>query len=211
MFDPRLRDRTSLERTHGIAAHTRVLLFVGRLDDCKSCMTAALAARRLLEHGRDIHFIFVGEGARRAEIAELLGDAASLPGILPQAELATLYASSDLFVFPSRTETFGNVVLEARASGLPVVVSARGGAGERVRQNGLDGLRVSSDTPEAWADAITALIDDAAARERIRQAALADAARMPGWRDVLEQDLLPVWRALGDAPAVHPRRIAAAQ
>src|SRR5205823_9309747 len=81
-------------------------------------------------------------------------------------ELATAYASADVFVFPSTTDTFGNVILEAQASGLPVVVSDSGGPKELVEDNA-NGLITKSHDVEDFTRAIRALVADSALRERM--------------------------------------------
>jgi glycosyltransferase involved in cell wall biosynthesis len=116
--------------------------------------------------------VFAGEGPHLPAMKERL---AKRPAYFvgPQSDdaLAALYASSDLLVFPSTTDTLGQVVLEAQASGLPVLVSARGGPRELVEHDGT-GLVVSSLDPAAWADAIGGLLDDPARRERLSAAAV---------------------------------------
>ncbi len=195
-FRPALRSRTRLQERYGVPPDKVLLLFVGRLDDCKSSMTAAHAARNLVDAGAPVHIMFVGRGPRAHEIEELLGPAATFTGTVPQETLAWLYASADLLVFPSRTETYGNVVVEAQASGLPVVVSSHGGAGERVQRPGEDGVRVDEDDPALWAQEISDLL---ARPERlaVMRAALSEhATSVPTWTDVLVEDLLPVWRSV---------------
>jgi glycosyltransferase involved in cell wall biosynthesis len=74
-------------------------------------------------------------------------------------ELAKAYASSDIFVFPSTTDTFGNVIIEAQACGLPVIVSDLGGPKELV-SHGLDGLITKSHNVEDFTNAVRALVND---------------------------------------------------
>jgi len=194
-FAPDHRDRGRLARDYGIPRERPVLLFVGRIDSTKSALVMAEAARCLLDDGIDLQVLAVGEGDDRQRIGQLLGDRATLPGPLPQEELSWLYASSDLFVFPSMTEVSPNVVLEAKASGLPVVVAARHGGGQFVAHPGQDGLILDSQDPAFWAQAISPLL-----RQPDTRLAMSAHARRwaeavwPGWRDVLLEDLLPVWR-----------------
>jgi glycosyltransferase involved in cell wall biosynthesis len=193
-FGPAKRDRAWLERRYGIASDRIVLLFAGRLSAGKAAMTLAHAVAALIAWNLPVHVIFAGDGNDRAAIAALLGPCATLAGHLPQDELAVLYASSDLFVFPSPLEIAPNVVVEAKASGLPVVVAPSGG-GIFVRDPGADGIVVGTPSPGAWAEAIAALACDASQRAALANAGLHDvAAHHPSWDDVFHEDVMPVWR-----------------
>jgi glycosyltransferase involved in cell wall biosynthesis len=198
-FHPRLRDRGRLEREWGVPANRQVLLFAGRMDAGKSALTLARATRILLERGLPVHVICAGEGDQTGDFRDLLGERVSLPGQVSQDELAWLYASADLFVFPSRIEVFPNVILEATASGLPVVVSTQGGSAKLVRSgtpaSDASGVLVSGNEAEAWAHEIETLL-----RAPGRCRAMGEAARRfaetawPSWRQVLREDLLPIWQ-----------------
>lgn len=196
LFNPRHRDRARLLREFGIPEDRPVLLFVGRVDGTKSPMVLARAARELIDRGHDLCVLAVGEGDERQAVADLLGPRAVLPGNLPQSELGWIYASADLFVFPSETEVSPNVVLEAKASGLPVLVAADHGGGQFVAESGRDGVVVAGQDPARWAAEIETLL-----RDGPRRRAMADASRhwaetrWPSWLDVLREDLLPVWRS----------------
>jgi glycosyltransferase involved in cell wall biosynthesis len=195
-FHPRRRDRRRLAAAHGIGEEEFVVLFVGRIDDSKNPLVLARALRRLLDEGRSPRLLLVGSGGREGEIRRLLGDRAVFAGILPQSELGRVYASADLFAFPSETEVLPNVVLEARASGLPVAVSGRAGAAQMVEAPGQDGFVIDGDAGE-WAAAIRWAMDHAAERKRMGESARAAAERTwPSWADVLRNDLLPVWTAM---------------
>lgn len=101
--------------------------YTGRLSAEKNVRMLAALDQRLQSAGmQNYEFLIVGEGSERAWLrANLHG--AVLPGLLHGEELARAYASMDVFVFPSETDTFGNVILEAAASGVPSIVSSRGG------------------------------------------------------------------------------------
>jgi glycosyltransferase involved in cell wall biosynthesis len=188
-------DRQKLHDAFDIPEDRFVLLCVGRLDPDKSVLTLARAARALLDQGAPVHVIFAGDGTQKDELRRMLGDRASLPGSLPQADLGWLYASADLFVFPSPHEISPNVVLEAKASGLPVVVSAEGGSAQFVEKFGEDGLVLDTQNPAAWAEAIEFL-----RLHPERRAAMGEnglrwiETHWPSWQSVLEEDLLPVWQ-----------------
>jgi len=136
------------------------LLYAGRVSREKNLELLADAFDALLASGRAARLVVAGDGPYRAEFEHRLrGRPATFLGLVPQAELATIYASADLFVFPSTTDTFGNVVLEAQAAGLPVIVSDVGGPAELV-QHGNTGLVVRGNDRRALLDAMTALLDD---------------------------------------------------
>lgn len=196
-FHPRRRDRKKLQQTYNIPPDKPLLLFVGRLDPCKRVSILAQAARLLLDRGLPIHTCFVGKGNSATEIQALLGKDATLTGIIPHADLGWIYASADLFVFPSDTETYGNVVVEAKACGLPVIVSARGGTAQQIRDSGRDGLLIAENDPQAWAAAIAELLQNPTALTTMGQAARHQIeSDWPSWQDVLEQDLLSVWQSV---------------
>ncbi len=195
IFHPDRHDRQRLLETFAIPPRRTVLLFVGRTDESKNVMTMARAARMLAERHRDLHVLAVGEGSERDAVGELLGARASLPGTLDQEDLPWIYASADIFVFPSRSEVSPNVVLEARACGLPVVVADRNGGGRFVARPGRCGVIVGDDEPATWADSIEPLLDDPRRRREMGRAARRWVeAEEPTWGEVLAEDLLPVWR-----------------
>jgi glycosyltransferase involved in cell wall biosynthesis len=196
VFHPRARDRQRLRHVHGIPEAKRVLLYVGRLDRTKNVPLLAAAARLLLDAGEPIHILCVGEGDEKDGLEKALGPDVTLAGQVYLPDLAWLYASSDLFVFPSATETFGNVAIEAKATGLPVVLSAQGGSAQHVSEDGADGVLVEGDRPEDWANAIHPLIQRPSLLKRMGAAARSCVEReWPSWEDVLLEDLLPVWEA----------------
>lgn len=197
VFGPQLRDRDWLDERFGIPPERPVCLFVGRIDDTKNVLTVLGAAKFLAARGASVHWLFVGEGIHRSRIARDLGTIASLPGALPHDALPRIYASADMLVFPSVLETCGQVVLEAKASGLPCVVSAHHATARHIAAGGRDGVIVEEPDAEPWADAIEMLALDVRARQRMGDAARAWAENeCPSWRRVLEEDLVPVWREL---------------
>jgi Glycosyl transferases group 1 len=194
-FHPNHRDRAALKARFGIPEDRAVLLFAGRVDASKSTPLMTAAAKCLAVEGLDVHALVVGDGNDRARISNLLGDRATTPGNLPQAELAWLYASADVFVFPSTTEVSPNVVLEAKASGLPVVVAQEHGGGQFVARSGEDGLVLGSRDAGDWAAAIRPLVVDPTRRAEMGRAARRWIEReWPDWAEVLEQDLLTAWK-----------------
>jgi glycosyltransferase involved in cell wall biosynthesis len=126
----------------------------------------------------DVELVVAGEGPYLDEMStELRGLPANFAGVQSDQQLRELYGSSDLFVFPSRTDTLGQSVMEAQACGLPALVSNEGGPKETVEHN-VTGLVLGSDDPAQWSHAIMELLDDPQRRQRMSTAA---AARMSGF------------------------------
>jgi glycosyltransferase involved in cell wall biosynthesis len=193
-FNPAHRDRARLLERFGIPADRTVLVFAGRVDASKGAPLMAKATKRLLDQGLNVHALIAGEGHERGAIGALLGDRVSLPGNLPQSELAWIYASADVFVFPSTTEVSPNVVLEAKASGLPVVVAADHGGGQFVSRPGEDGIVLGDMDVASWTKAIERLVVDETLRREIGRNAREWIEReWPDWGEVLERDLLAAW------------------
>lgn len=136
------------------------LLYVGRISKEKNLEVLANAFNILKRISERIHLVIVGDGPYREQLEKLLGKKRVLfTGYLQGEALAQAYASSDLFVFPSTTDTFGNVVLEAQASGLPVIVSDQGGPRENLI-NQKTGIVLPAMEANALARTIMALMRD---------------------------------------------------
>jgi glycosyltransferase involved in cell wall biosynthesis len=136
-FDP--QRRSAALRTHwGVAAHQRVVLCVGRLAPEKNLDTLIRAFEAMRVVDPALRLVFVGDGPLRAPLAARCPDAI-FAGLRSGDELAAHYASGDLLLFSSLTETFGNVTTEAMASGLPVLAYGYAAAAQllRHRENGL--------------------------------------------------------------------------
>jgi glycosyltransferase involved in cell wall biosynthesis len=128
LFNPKHRNE-SYWKNRG--AKGPVLLYVGRVSKEKELAFLTEMAWELKKRGEDFTLAVVGDGPYREEMAKCLPEAI-FTGILTGQELGVAYASADLFVFPSTTDTFGNVVIEAMAAGLPTLVSDVGGPRELV-------------------------------------------------------------------------------
>jgi glycosyltransferase involved in cell wall biosynthesis len=129
-FTPAKRSAAMRDRW-GVSEARPALIYVGRLSREKGLELVPSIARTLREAGVDHRLVFVGDGPMRAALQQACPDAI-FTGALAHAEVATAMASADLFIFPSRTDTLGNVVLEAQACGLPVLVSDAGGPRENI-------------------------------------------------------------------------------
>jgi glycosyltransferase involved in cell wall biosynthesis len=195
VFHPGRRDREWLSATYGIPATRLVVMAAGRLNQGKNILLLAEAVGTLIRRGIDAHLICAGDGDQRATIMDRLGPRATCPGNVEPAQLARLYAAADLFAMPSRIEESANVVLEAFASGLPVLVAGDSGMGRAVR-NGETGLILPGDNAEAWSHAIASLNTDHDRRRVMARAARQYAqSEVPSWAEVLAEDLLPHWEA----------------
>jgi glycosyltransferase involved in cell wall biosynthesis len=174
LFHPRHRTRSSSDREH-------VLGFVGRLSVEKNVALLATVQDQLEQMGlTNFRFMIVGHGAEEAWLRRHL-PRAEFTGVLTGGPLAEAYANMDLLVFPSHTDTFGNVVLEALASGVPAIVTPEGGPKSIVR-DGVTG-RVVPDP--LFATAISALLADAGMLESMRAAARSY-AETASWDAVFE-------------------------
>lgn len=129
----------------------KVALYVGRISKEKELEFLARVAGKIGENA-GITFAFVGEGPFLRELEQKV-PRGIFTGVLQGEELGRAYASADLFVFPSTTDTYGNVVVEALASGLPVLVSDQGGPGELLR-DARDGERVVTGDVGKWVAAL---------------------------------------------------------
>jgi len=159
-----------------------VIGHVGRLSAEKNVRLLVDLERELLEEGlANYRFLVVGEGRERAWLRENLR-CADLPGLLRGVPLAEAYAEMDVFIFPSETDTYGNVASEAMASGVPAIVSARGGPKYLIRE-GIDGF-VASDAAE-FARAVMTLDRDRELLVRMKQQAR-EAAERRSWTVVFE-------------------------
>ncbi|MFN3596126.1 MAG: glycosyltransferase family 4 protein [Rubricoccaceae bacterium] len=169
-----------------------VVSFISRLVKEKGLDVYAAVLDRLGADGLPVRALVVGEGPERDALAARL-PGARMTGHLTGDSLATAYASSDVFLFPSETETFGNVTLEAMASGVPPVVARATGSRSLVT-DGETGLVCTPRDARAFAAATARLASDAALRQRMGAAARAT-ARHYDWHDVLER-LVGYYRAV---------------
>jgi glycosyltransferase involved in cell wall biosynthesis len=118
-----------------------------------------------------VRVIMVGDGPARAAVAERIGSFTRFVGYRRGEDLADHYAAADIFAFASLTETFGNVVLEAMSSGLPVVALRAGGVGETVQSGATGTLVEPTEPPAKLADALLRLVEQPRERRRMAEAA----------------------------------------
>jgi glycosyltransferase involved in cell wall biosynthesis/predicted metal-dependent phosphoesterase TrpH len=187
-FDPSRRD------SHNLPGELTVL-YAGRVTHEKGA--ALLADAFLRAHARDprLHLVLAGGGPEEGALRERLGARATFLGWLDSEELARAYASADVFLFASRTDTFGQVILEAQASGLPVVAVAEGGPLSLV-EDGRTGL-LRPPEPDALAEAVLELASSPRLRRQLAGAGLA-AVRERTWERALERLASGYRRVLGE-------------
>jgi glycosyltransferase involved in cell wall biosynthesis/predicted metal-dependent phosphoesterase TrpH len=175
---------TPAKRVSGLLPGEINVLYAGRQTKEKGA--ELLADAFLAAHARDprLHLCLAGGGPEEGWLRERLGDRATFLGWQDGDELARVYASADVFLFASSTDTFGQVVLEAQASGLPVVAVSEGGPADLIA-DGATGLLRPADA-QALAAAVTGLAGDPLRRERVAGAALRSVADR-SWERALER------------------------
>jgi glycosyltransferase involved in cell wall biosynthesis/predicted metal-dependent phosphoesterase TrpH len=168
LFNPTRRDLAFWPGSGTNGAEIR-LLYVGRISREKDLDVLVTAYHKVRTQGHPVKLYVVGHGPYSKALAAALPDAVFL-GYLTGESLAKAYASADVFVFPSTTDTFGNVVIEAQASGLPVIVSDLGGPKELV-EDGVSGIVTKAHDADDFARAINRLAGDAKLRARMGEKA----------------------------------------
>lgn len=166
-FSPQRRDET-LRAKWGLKPNQLTVIYVGRIAPEKNLPLAVRGFRELQKYHPDARYIWVGDGPARASLAAENPDFI-FTGIQRGADLARHFASADLFLFPSVTETFGNVTLEAMASGVPTVAFDYGAAREHLSD--ACGKRVPFGDEEAFIAAVAELAQNDGLRESMRTAA----------------------------------------
>jgi glycosyltransferase involved in cell wall biosynthesis len=178
-FNPARRD-AALRAAWGAAEPgSRVLLHVGRLAKEKNAALALNAFERLRAQWPQWRMVVVGDGPQRAAL-EAAHPAVHFAGVRTGEALAACYASADAFVFPSLTDTFGNVVLEALASGLPVLAFDAAAAQEHV-EHGRSGLLVPLGDTAGFEAAMASLMQRLSHGGEAMGAAALQTARGLGW------------------------------
>ena len=182
MFQPHLASRQMRSRLSQGHPEDPLLLYVGRvsaekqIDQIKPVLEAIPQARLAI----------VGDGPNRETLeAHFAGTNTNFVGYLQGLELASAFASADAFVFPSRTETLGLVLLEAMAAGCPVVAARSGGIPDIVT-DGVNGYLFEPDDPDGAITATKCLLEATQIREELRTNARAEAEQW-GWAAATKQ------------------------
>ncbi|NYF37472.1 glycosyltransferase family 1 protein [Stenotrophomonas sp. JAI102] len=184
-FEPERRD-PALREEWGIDGNGFAAIYVGRIAPEKNLGLAVKAFRRLQQVRPKARFVFVGDGPARARLAHDNPDFIFC-GVQRGDALARHFASGDLFLFPSRSETFGNVTLEAMASGVATVAFDYGAAREYLRTDD-NGIAVNDDTE--FVTAAVQLAGDDALRHRLGRNAATAMKRLHPQQVVAEFDAL---------------------
>ncbi len=176
----------SLSRREELAPGAQVVvLYVGRLAAEKRLDILMDAFKRVRERSPvRVALVLVGDGPMRASLQGRRDPDVHLTGFLKGEELAKAYAAADIFAFPSDTETFGNVVTEAMASGLPVVGVNRGGVRDLILPD-RTGRLVPPDDPDSFAAALLSLVYSPINRARMGHAGRLDACQRD-WCAILD-------------------------
>jgi glycosyltransferase involved in cell wall biosynthesis/predicted metal-dependent phosphoesterase TrpH len=176
-FDPSLRDPCLLPR------EKINVLYTGRITREKGADLLADAFLRARAAEPSLQLVLAGGGPEQRHVRERVGDRhTTVLGWLAGRELARAYASADIFLFPSATDTFGQVILEAQASGLPVIAVGEGGPASLI-ESGVSGVLCPPDA-SALADAVLALARSPLRRTRLARAGLT-VARSRSWERAL--------------------------
>jgi glycosyltransferase involved in cell wall biosynthesis len=184
LFRPDRPGRDAVRRSLGFKPDDVVIGYVSRIAVEKNVTFLADALALVAAERPGVRFLFVGDGPARPDVEHRMGPNARFVGYRSGDDLADHYAAADFFAFSSVTETFGNVVLEALASGLPVVALGAGGISDIV-QPGVNGLLLDADTtPELFSRAVMTLVDDAELRRSYAESARAY-ARSQSWDTIM--------------------------
>lgn len=184
LFHPSKRSQ-ALRESWGLRAGDIGVVHVGRLAPEKNLGMLKSTFEHLCNRypGQRLKLIIVGDGPQRIALQQQLPDAIFC-GVQRGDALAEHYASGDVFLFPSLSETFGNVVLEALASGLGVVAYDEAAAAQHIRHGHSGALAMPGDEP-AFIDAACWLLEDGETLRRVRLNARQHASRQ-GWAAIVE-------------------------
>jgi glycosyltransferase involved in cell wall biosynthesis len=183
LFNPARRSET-LRSQWGVGPGQLVCLYVGRIAAEKNILTAVSAFRAVQHTTADARLVLVGDGPLSKTLARDNPDFVFC-GVRRGEDLARHFASGDLFLFPSQTETFGNVVTEAMASGLAVVAYNQAAAGEYIR-DGENGALTDDDTQQSFIRRAVALSLQCEQLGQLGHRAARYAATL-GWAGIVER------------------------
>ena len=192
LFNIAKRD-TNLRSSWGATDNTKVLISVGRMAPEKNLDQVLKTYEALKSTGQAFKLVMVGDGPLKEQFQKRYPEII-FPGMLSQTNLAAYYASSDLFIFPSQTETFGNVTLEALASGIPVLAFDCAAARDWV-QTGVNGWLVAENNPEGFAAQAVTVFNSKDLLDQITQSTRQQVVHLD-WDQIAEQVESVFWDAI---------------
>ena len=192
LFNIAKRD-TSLRSSWGATDDTKVLISVGRMAPEKNLDQVLKTYDALKSTGQAFKLVMVGDGPLKEQFQKRYPEII-FPGMLSQTNLAAYYASSDLFIFPSQTETFGNVTLEALASGIPVLAFDCAAARDWV-QTGVNGWLIAENNPEGFAAQAVTVFNSKDLLDQITQSTRQQVVHLD-WDQIAEQVESVFWDAI---------------
>ncbi|MEZ0323880.1 MAG: glycosyltransferase [Hydrogenothermaceae bacterium] len=169
-FNPKYRDKSFWKIYDPNYNDEFVMLYVGRVSKEKDIDIFVEVSKMFLEN-KKVKFFIVGDGPYKETIKNMVGDNVIFTGFLRDESLSKAYASADVFLFPSTTETFGNVILEALASGLICMVSDKGAAREFI-VDGVNGCIVADNNLKEYYIKLNTLLNNRSLLEKMRKNAL---------------------------------------
>jgi glycosyltransferase involved in cell wall biosynthesis len=183
LFQPNKRSEV-MRNSWGVTPDTMVLLSVGRLAAEKNLDLTIQTYQALIAAGRPVKMVFAGDGPMRA-ITEAKCPEAIFMGMCSHEQLSTLYASADLLLFPSLTETFGNVTLEALASATPVLAFDCAAASDFVTDH-KNGWLIDSNEPQTYIRRALEITSEPSTLRQAREFTRASVAHL-GWDEIAGQ------------------------
>jgi len=192
LFNLQKRD-FNLRTSWGADEKTKVLISVGRMAPEKNLDKVLQSYEALRARGAPVKLVMVGDGPLREQFRQKYPDII-FPGMLAQSDLAAYYASADLFVFPSQTETFGNVTLEALASGIPVLAFDCAAARDWVQPN-VNGWLVAENNPDGFVEKAVSLFQQPELLDQVTQSTRHQLVHLD-WDQIAEQVEGVFWNAI---------------
>lgn len=203
LFAPNPNSRETMGRRYHIPEGIR-LLFVGRISQDKNLDFLLEIQNKLIIRHPDTHLVIAGDGPYMSAFREKASVVKNVHilGEIKYHDLPVLYSGSDLFLFPSNTDTFGMVVLEAQACGLPAIVSNQGGPKEIIHDH-TTGLIIPTDFPDLWVETIHDFIEKIKTDDKYIRYLKAESRQMTltsNWESVLCD-------IFGEEPVERPKEL----
>lgn len=192
VFNPGRADRAALLTRYAIPADRCLVIFVGRLDEGKNIYTLIAAMQELVAAGLPLHLIAAGIGPAADDIRRALPTHATVTGFIPPAEMATLYASSDVLAMVSEIEIKSMAMVEALVSGLPVLVAAKSGVDKLFPPAAA--FKTVTGGVAAWTEALRHFATTTERATMHSAAQIYGRDHIAGWDQVLSEDLFPAWQ-----------------